>query len=187
MLDVQLDDEFLIIGVFEDDDGVERRHASVFLRLTCGRDKRPVIIHLDSNLKYPQCSDRELYTAKETTQLVWRRQFDRYCKIFVYVMGKKYLYDNQEIKDRNEFAKEVIEGRPPRVPADASELHEEMSQRGKEGKKASMTAKHILSQRPNKSRRGDSKEEVKSEDEGTLEYQFANDRQGKSAVLNVLS
>jgi hypothetical protein len=132
MLEVDLADEFLIIGTFFDDDGVVRRHASTFIKIKCGRpNKEAVIIHLDSNLPLPQCSDRKLYTAKETTQLNWKEQFQRYTKICVYTMGERYLYDNKEIQDRDKFCKDVIEGRPARAPADESEVHQEMSQRGK--------------------------------------------------------
>jgi hypothetical protein len=95
-----------------------------------------VIIHLDSNFPLPQCSDRKSYTAKETTQLDWRQQFSRYHKIYVYTMGEKPLKDKKEIWERNQFCKDVIEGRPARAPADVNEVSREMSQRGMEGKKA---------------------------------------------------
>ena len=73
MFEFELVFEYLIIGVFTDEDGVVRRHASVFLKIECVRSNDgAVVIHLDSNYQLPQCSDRKSYTAKETTQLDWR-------------------------------------------------------------------------------------------------------------------
>ena len=60
--------------------------------------------------------------------------FERQIQFF---MGQgKTLKDQKEIWERNQFCKDVIEGRPARVPADVNEVSREMSQRGRDGKKA---------------------------------------------------
>jgi hypothetical protein len=117
LIEVRANDEFLIIGTFDDEEGKGRRHASTFIRLDIGPSKAPVIIHLDSNLMYPQCSDSNLYTAKKTTQLDWREQFSRYYKIHIYNLDEDFIFDDLEVYERIRFAKEVIEGRPPRESA----------------------------------------------------------------------
>jgi hypothetical protein len=151
MLEVNVNDEFLIIGTFVDEEGKERRHASTFIRLEVGPSKTPVIIHLDCNLMYPQCSKPKLYTARRTTKLDWVDQFCRYYKIHIYGLEEDFIFDDLEVYERIRFAKEVIEGRPQRESADKDEVHEEMSQRGKLGRDAATRSRKDLSQRPKKS------------------------------------
>jgi hypothetical protein len=46
LIEVAANDEFLIIGTFDDEEGKGRRQASTFIRLEVGPSKAPVIIHL---------------------------------------------------------------------------------------------------------------------------------------------
>jgi hypothetical protein len=109
MLNLCLDEELLLIGTFLNDDGLEVQHASTFIRLECGLSREAVIVHLDSNCDYPQCTKRSLLKQYmgEIADLEWK-QFDRYSQILVYRLSTNYLFDDAEIAKKTKFIKNIV-------------------------------------------------------------------------------
>ena len=154
MIDCDASNEFLIIGSFKDGSGKIRKHASTFIRMQCGRNKTPVVVHLDSNCDKPQSTNPMLIDRiKESDLLAWE-QFERYFEISVYTLEDHLIMDPAAFNERLEFAKDIIEGKVKGAPAiDADVMHEEMSARGSRGKQASSKSSLSLTSRPKKSKR----------------------------------
>ena len=121
MLEVSLDEELLIIGTFINEDGKEVRHASTFIRMECGTSGEAVVVHLDSNCDYPQCTRPRLLSPHygQIADLEWR-QFDRYSRIYVYRLVKHYDLTDEEKAKKLGFIKQIVEGPPTAPPIEAS-------------------------------------------------------------------
>jgi len=153
MKDCDANEELLLIGSFRDVNGKVRKHASTFIRIECGRNKTPVVVHLDSNCDKPQSTDPQLINTMRANDLLDWDQFNRYFEIMLFTLEGSLLYDNTAFKKAIDFAKEIIEGRSSATPAiaDNSSMRDEMSARGSRGKQASAKSSLKLTSRPKKS------------------------------------
>ena len=120
MLRFCLDEELLIIGTFLNEDGKEVQHASTFIYIECAPSKEAVVVHLDSNAEYPQCTKKSLLkNYGHIDNLSWD-QFDRYSQILVYSLSTVQLFTEKEKADKLKLIKEAVEGPPPAPPVSAS-------------------------------------------------------------------
>ena len=120
MLQVRLDPELLIIGTFKNLDGKKVQHASTFIYIECAPSKEAVVVHLDSNADYPQCTKPGLLkNYGHIDNLLWN-QFDRNSQILVYSLSTVHLFTDAEKVDKLKMIKEAVEGPPPAPPVSAS-------------------------------------------------------------------
>jgi hypothetical protein len=185
--------EILLQGRFTIN-GREFGHGGAFLRLELkDAHPEPVILYLDGNCKYVQCSDarrlRRAFPKLDIEELRWD-QFSQWSRIFTFYIFEQKCIPDSTPQDRLNTVKEIL-SIPDEQPFIASESNADLemsasySAWGKKGKEASQASRkknkrdHFTGK---KRLRETIVEEEEEEEEGTLDYFKVNGRQVSPAV-----
>ncbi len=169
-------------------------HVSVFLKLVIA--KKAVILHLDSNMERPQCSNTKLFKEKfpdrEVDELDWD-QFFVYEEAFIHKVAVKFNDNCKTFHNKLAMLKKVLDADDPDFPEEDPEGsndpqmeldHDEksveivdrsqmMSQLGEKGRDASKRSRKLrFSGRKRRSDKSPSQIDVDSSEDGTFDHQF---------------
>jgi len=145
--------ELLLHGRFSKD-GNEVGHYTAFIRLELGMLKQPVILHLDSNKDWIECSNSRLFKKHHpgvlVSEIAWS-QFEDYQLMFTYEL-KSYQHANARTQLRK--LKDILDKDDPEILKEDAYLPEEedltmqqelsarMSQLGSQGRETSQRSRN---------------------------------------------